>query len=94
MHGDSVICAQSSGGQLCVRLSADLHRALRVAARQAQRKPSEIVRMTLRQYLLAPGPDGSRPVERVRGLIGFLDSAATDPAARHRASLLERKHGR
>jgi hypothetical protein len=83
------------GDQLCVRLSADLNRALRAAARQAQRKPSEIVRMALRQYLAVPGPDGSRPVERVRGLIGSLDSTATDPAATHRASILESvKHGR
>jgi hypothetical protein len=83
------------GDQLTVRLSPDLHRALRAAAREAQRKPSEIVRMALRQYLAVPGPDGSRPVERVRGLIGSLDSGATDPGAKHRASILESvKHGR
>jgi ribbon-helix-helix CopG family protein len=74
--------------QLTVRLSPELNRALRAAARQMQLKSSEIVRMALRQYLAVPGPDGSRPVERVRGLIGSLDSAATDLAARHRASIL------
>ena len=74
--------------QLTVRLSPELNRALRAAARQMQCKTSEIVRMALRQYLAVPGPDGSRPAERVRGLIGSLDSAATDPAARHRAAVL------
>ena len=81
--------------QLTVRLSPELNRALRAAARQMQVKTSEIVRMALRQYLALPGPDGSRPVERVRGLIGSLDSGVTDPSAKHRASVLESvKNGR
>ena len=81
--------------QLTVRLPPDLNRALRAAARQMQRKTSDIVRMALRQYLATPGPDGSRPAERVRGLIGSLDSGATDPSTRHRASVLDSvKNGR
>ena len=49
----------------------------------------------LRQYLVLPGPDGSRPVDRVRGLIGSLDSGVADPAATHRDSVLESvKRGR
>jgi hypothetical protein len=75
--------------QLTVRLSPELNRALRAAARQMQCKTSEIVRMALRQYLVLPGPDSSRPVDRVRGLIGSLHSGVTDPAAKHRASVLE-----
>lgn len=75
--------------QLCVRLSADLIGALREAARKEHCKPAVIVRMALRQYLAAPGPDGSRAAERVRGLLGSLDSAITDPVAEHRAAVLE-----
>ena len=81
--------------QLSVRLSPELARALRAASRQMQRKPSEVVRMALRQFLALPGPEGSRPAERVRGLIGSLDSGASDPARKHRADVIESlKHGR
>lgn len=81
--------------QLTVRLSPELSRALRAASRQMQRKASEIVRMALREYLALPGPDGSRPAERVRGLIGSLNSGVPDLARKHRASILESvKNGR
>src|SRR6266508_3415091 len=71
------IRGQSMTDQLTVRLSPELNHALRAAARQMQCKTSEIVRMALRQYLALPGPEGSRPAERVRGLIGSLDSGVT-----------------
>jgi len=94
-------CTTRQGGgyavedQLCVRLSPELCRAVRDAARRMQRKPSEVVRMALRQYLVLPGPDGSRPVDRVRGLIGSLDSGVPDLGRRQRASVLEAaKRGR
>ena len=75
--------------RLAVRLSPELNRALRAAAREMQCKTSDIVRMALRQYLVRPGPDGSRPVDRVRGLIGSLNSGVIDPVAKHRAAVLE-----
>jgi hypothetical protein len=75
--------------RLCVRLSPELGRALQDAARRMQRKPSEIVRMALRQYLAVPGPDGIRPLDRVRGLIGSLESGVPDLGRQHRASVLE-----
>jgi hypothetical protein len=81
--------------QLTVRLSPELARALRAASRQMQRKSSEIVRMALREFLGLAGPDHSSPSERVRGLIGSLDSGVPDLARKHRASILESlKHGR
>jgi hypothetical protein len=89
MQSDSASGRTPVGGQLCVRISADLHRVLREGARRQHLKASEIVRMALRLYLAAPGPDGSRAAERVRGLIGSLDSAAADPVAQHRAAILE-----
>jgi len=85
----------SASEQVTFRLSPEMNRALRAAARQMQLKPSDVIRQALRQYLAVPGPDGSRPAERVRGLIGSLDSALTDPAAQHRAAVLDRvKNGR
>ena len=85
----------SARDQVTFRLSPELNGALRAAARQMHRKPSEVIRQALRQYLAVPGPDGCRPAERVRGLVGSLDSALTDPAATHRAAVLDRvKNGR
>jgi hypothetical protein len=75
--------------QLCVRLSPELRHAVSDAARRMQRKPSEVVRMALRQYLALPGPDGSRPMDRVRGLIGSLDSGVPDLGLQRRASVLD-----
>jgi hypothetical protein len=81
--------------QLTVRLSPELSSALRAASRRMQRKSSEIVRMALREFLALPGPDGSRPADRVRGLIGSLDSGVPDLGRKHRASILEAvKRGR
>lgn len=81
--------------QLTVRLPPELRRALRAASRQMHRKSSEIVRVALREYLGLAGASGSRPAERVRGLIGSLESGVPDLARRHRAFILESlKNGR
>jgi metal-responsive CopG/Arc/MetJ family transcriptional regulator len=81
--------------QLTVRLPEDLSSALEQAAQHSGRRTSEIVRAALREYLqLAPGRS-RRPAERVRGLIGTLDSGLPDLADRHRAYVLESlKRGR
>ena len=86
---------QCMENQLTVRLPEDLSVALEQAAEQSGRRSSEIVRAALREYLqLTPG-SGRRPAERVRGLIGALDSGLPDLAERHRAYLLESlKRGR
>jgi hypothetical protein len=79
--------------QVTVRLPSDLDRDLRLAARRAQRRRSEIVRMALRDYLrpksLGPGP----AYARVRDLIGSLESGIPDLAERHREYALDRIRG-
>lgn len=75
--------------QLTIRLPADLSGALERAARQSGRKASDIVRAALRDYLNAPSASGPRPAERVRGLIGSLDSGLPDLAEQHRKYILE-----
>jgi hypothetical protein len=75
--------------QLTVRLSPEIAGALRAAARQMQRKPSEVVRMALREFLALPGPEGRRPSERIRGLIGSLDSGIPDLTRTRRAAVIE-----
>lgn len=75
--------------QLTVRLPADLLEALDVAARKAERKRSDIVRIALREFLeVSPSPE-QPPSRRVRGLIGSLQSGVPDLAERHREYLLE-----
>ena len=81
--------------QVTVRIPADLKRDLDEAARRLQRKSSEIVRMALRAFLQeAPGRD-SRPIDRVRGLLGSLGSGVPQLAERHREYVIDSlKHGR
>jgi metal-responsive CopG/Arc/MetJ family transcriptional regulator len=75
--------------QLTVRLPADLSRELAEAAGRMHRKRSEVIRLALRHYLdLVPGSDRP-PAERVRHLIGALDSGVPDLAENHRKYLLE-----
>jgi metal-responsive CopG/Arc/MetJ family transcriptional regulator len=75
--------------QLTVRLPEDLSKALQEASRRMQRKSSEIVRLALREYLGAAPRSRSRPADRVRGLIGSLESGVPDLAEKHRAYILE-----
>ena len=81
--------------QLTVRLPADLRRALQRASRRLQRKNSDIVRLALQAFLQADERLESKPADRVRGLIGSLDSGVSDLATRHREYVLESiKRGR
>ena len=75
--------------QLSVRLPDALGRRLQAASRRMQRKSSEIVRMALLEFLGADKRERNRPVDRVRNLIGSLDSGIPDLASRHRAYLLK-----
>jgi hypothetical protein len=75
--------------QLTVRLPADLSVALKRASRQSGRKASDIVRAALRDHLNAPCASGPSPAQRVRGLIGSLDSGLPDLAEQHRRYILE-----
>jgi metal-responsive CopG/Arc/MetJ family transcriptional regulator len=75
--------------QLTVRLPEDLRRALKAASRRMQRKTSEIVRLALREYLEASSTTVTRPADRVRGLIGSLESGVPDLAEKHRSYIVE-----
>jgi len=76
--------------QLTVRIPEDLSRALKAASRRMQRKSSEIVRLALREFLGASSTSaGTRPADRVQGLIGSLESGVPDLAEEHRARIIE-----
>ena len=62
--------------------------ALRQAAERMQRRPSDVVRIALRECLGTYQP-GSRPADRVRELIGSVDTGVADLAENHRAYVVE-----
>ena len=81
--------------QITVRIPQDLARAMKRASRRLERKNSEIVRMALRAFLEASPMRKGRPADRVRSLLGSLESKIPDLAERHRAYILESlKNGR
>ena len=81
--------------QITVRLPDDLGRTLKTASRRMQRKSSEIVRLALQEFLGTTAGRRGRPADRVRRLIGSLESGIPDLARKHRAYILESvKHGR
>ena len=75
--------------QLTIRMPEELGRALRAAAARTHRKSSEIVRLALREYLGLTGVEAGRPADRVRSLLGSLESGTADLATRSREALLE-----
>jgi metal-responsive CopG/Arc/MetJ family transcriptional regulator len=75
--------------QITVRLQEDLAEALDARARKTGARPSEIIRTALREHLGLSGKPGSKPAERVRRLIGSLESGQDDLAERHREYVLE-----
>jgi hypothetical protein len=81
--------------QVTVRIPADLKQALAEASRRTHRKSSEIVRLALQAFLGEDGRSAGRPVDRVRGLLGSLDSGLPHLAERHREYVVESlKRGR
>ena len=75
--------------RLTVRLPAKLRRALDQASRRMNRKAGKIVRMALCQFLGVTPETTEKPIERVRGLIGSLESGIPDLAERHRTYIIE-----
>jgi hypothetical protein len=75
--------------QVTIRLPEDLSRALKSASKRMQRRTSDIVRLALRAYLGASSNPKARAADRVRGLIGSLESGVPDLAEKHRAYLIE-----
>ena len=81
--------------QVTVRLPAKLKQALDEASRRTHRKGSEIVRLALEAFLQDERQPGGRPADRVRGLLGSLDSGLPHLAKRQREYILESlKRGR
>ncbi len=74
--------------QLTLRLPAELADRLERSARRLRRKRSDVVRQALEQFLDSE-PD-VRPIERVRDLLGRVESGVPDLGQRHREYLVRR----
>jgi predicted DNA-binding protein len=76
--------------QITIRLSRELSNALKEKAARMQRKPSEVVRIAVKEFLEVSEEVPERPAERVRDLIGSLQSGVPDLALRHREYLVKK----
>jgi hypothetical protein len=76
--------------QLTVRLPRALSKALRERAVRMQRKPSEVVRLAVAEFLRIEEQTADRPAERVKDLIGSLRSGIPDLAVHHREYLVRK----
>ncbi len=74
--------------QLTLRLPAALAEKLQRSARRLKRKRSDVVRQALEQFLDA-GPE-VRPIDRVRDLLGSVETGVSDLGQRHREHLIRR----
>lgn len=74
--------------QLTLRLPGELANKLDRSAKRLRRKRSDVVRLALEQFLESE-PE-FRPVERVRDLLGRVESGVPDLGQRHREHLIRR----
>jgi hypothetical protein len=76
--------------QLTVRLPRQLSEALKERAAQMHRKPSEVVRMAVAEFLELSDTPAKPPAERVKHLIASVESGIPDLAVRHREYILKK----
>jgi Arc/MetJ-type ribon-helix-helix transcriptional regulator len=78
-------------GQLTVRLSDELEAGVETLARKLRRKRSDVVRIALERLLLEEeGAAGDTPYERVKDLLGSVESGIADLGSNHREHLKSR----
>ncbi len=79
--------------QLTLRMPTELSEKLDRLAKRLRRKRSEVVRLALEQFLDTQLE--TRPIERVRDLLGRVETGLPDLGQRHRDYLLKRlRHAR
>jgi metal-responsive CopG/Arc/MetJ family transcriptional regulator len=77
--------------QLTVRLPEDLNAKVSTAARRLRLKRSDVVRLALQKFLdELPGETGRTPYDRVKHLLGSVESGVSDLGTNHRHHLVER----
>ena len=77
--------------QLTVRLTDDLDKGVSDLARKLHLRRADVVRMALRKFIEGSEIDREvSPYERVRDLIGSVQSGVTDLGEGHREHLLKK----
>ncbi len=74
--------------QPTVRLPAVLAQKLDCTAKRLRRKRADVVRLALEQYLTLQTDE--QPIERVRDLLGRVESGIPDLGQRHRENMIRR----
>jgi Arc/MetJ-type ribon-helix-helix transcriptional regulator len=78
-------------GQLTVRLTSELEAEIEALSRRTRRRRSEIVRLALTRFLREETGGGTTsPYDRVRNLIGTVESGIPDLGEGHREHLRRR----
>jgi len=75
--------------QITIRLPETLRRRLDRVAKSVGRRRSDLARLAVQRYLdELESESAPRPYERVRDLLGSVDSGVSDLGSRHRDHLL------
>jgi len=78
-------------GQLTVRLTSELEEGIEALSRRTHRRRSEIVRLALARFIREETVGGSQsPYNRVKNLIGKVESGIPDLGEAHREHLHNR----
>jgi metal-responsive CopG/Arc/MetJ family transcriptional regulator len=75
---------------LTIRLPKDLDRELSALAKKLRLSRSDVVRMALQKFTIEFEESGNRPYEKVKNLLGVVESGIPDLGSDHRKYLLER----
>lgn len=76
--------------QVTVRIPVELDHQLRKMAKQLSLKRSDVIRIALQQFLSDADHKETKPYERVKGLIGSIESGIPDLGEKHREHLIRR----
>jgi hypothetical protein len=78
-------------GQLTVRLSSELEAGIEALSRRYRRRRSEIVRLAVARLIREEtGKGAPSPYDRVKNLMGVVESGVPDLGEAHREHLLRR----
>jgi len=75
---------------LTIRLPKDLDRELSALAKKLRLSRSDVVRMALQKFTIEFEESGNHPYEKVKNLLGVVESGVPDLGSDHRKHLLER----
>lgn len=78
-------------GQLTVRITDELEERVAALARKLNRKRSDVVRIAIERYIQEEGEvRRDKPYDRVKDLLGAVESGVPDLGSNHREHLKSR----